>query len=96
MIEYPGISNTEVRDNLEWFPDGQLETSEAAGADVPYELLIVHSGHDEYNGMMERREEKGRKVRERERENKREQVRGWGLARVIDYYLVAFNSFNPK
>jgi hypothetical protein len=24
MIEYPGISNTEVRDNLEWFPDGQL------------------------------------------------------------------------
>jgi hypothetical protein len=82
MIEYPGISNTEMRDNLEWFPNGQLETSEAAGADIPYELLIVHSGHDEYKWMIERREEKGRKVFERERE--REQARtskrvGFGL-----------------
>jgi hypothetical protein len=48
MIEYPGISNTEVRDNLEWFPDGQLGTRGKREADIPYELLIVHSGHDEY------------------------------------------------
>jgi hypothetical protein len=78
MIEYPGISNTEMRDNLEWFPDGQLGTRGKREADIPYELLIVHSGHDEYRWMIERREEKGRKVivRERTRENNWE----WGLA----------------
>jgi hypothetical protein len=32
--------------------------AEGAGADIPYELLIVHSGHDEYKWMIERREER--------------------------------------
>jgi hypothetical protein len=78
MIKYPGISNTEVRDNLEWFPEGQLSTAGKTEADVPYELLIVHSGHDEYKWMIERREEKGRKVKEREREGERTSQE-WGL-----------------
>ena len=66
--------------------------AEGARADIPYELLIVHSGHDEYNGIMERREEKGRNVKERRRERTSENiVNEWGLVRVIEYYLISFN-----
>jgi len=55
-------------------------------------LLIVHSGHDEYNGIMERREEKDRNVKERRRERTSENtVNEWGLVRVIEYYLISFN-----
>jgi len=48
MIEYPGISNTEVGNDLEWLPGVQLGSQQDIQADIPYKLLIVHLGHDEY------------------------------------------------
>jgi len=48
MIKYPGISDTEVRNDLEWLPGVQLGTNQELQADIPYKLLIVHLGHDDY------------------------------------------------
>jgi hypothetical protein len=57
MIEYPGISNTEVGNNFERFSNWVSLIEGSAAADVPYEFCIVYS-HDEYKCDMRRREGK--------------------------------------
>jgi hypothetical protein len=92
MIEYPGISNTEVGNNFERFSNWVSLIEGSAAADVPYEFCIVYS-HDEYKCDMRRREGKVESWK-----NKREQLgreRGVGLAEC-GIYLGVFIRFNPK
>jgi len=93
MIKDPGISNTEVRDNLEWFSDKSALCPMRVGADVPYELLIVYTGHDEYKWDMGKRGD--RKVKGKEQE--RIASTGGGLVQcTVGLFTIAFYTFNPN